>query len=556
MFIRENSRKVSKIKLDIENTILVIFFGTFLYLGTGFLFDHQLQHDFPYAYMASDAFQHQTRAQSIKDAGNYRNEASYIIMGVENAIGYYPPTLYHLSIILSYLSGLEVYDTIYFIVFFFAALASLVMYLVIRQFNRNVALMSLPISLLVFSSGLYTGFLFGHWPTLLSQFFLICVFWYTSKIDLKKSYIFLGIFMAATFMTHTSETLFAVVYLILFLVGYSIINNKFELIIMKNFIFAAIITLALTFYYFIIFKGVWVPRQPFEFAASLTWDNPTIYLPDFKLMLIFIIIGFIASLLFIKKSLVPSIASLSMLLIGLSNYVGFREKAFQLRFFWPIFLSFLVGFGIYWIFKLIIKEWKILYSIALSIILTALLIIPNVPLIPHYKKIQGDGLMGREHWEMFNWIAKNTEKNSKIYFFYGDIYSQDALLRNAKRTHYQVTPEGFIDAINKREIRRNYDSELPGDAGGGAPIRVSLFSFRFGIDELPTEVRVGAKDICNFNYLVFDKVSMQPVLAQYNLLIANELLKKDYLTVVYQNNNLVVLKNSNVGADCIEQRNF
>ncbi|MBI4452008.1 hypothetical protein HY637_01135 [Candidatus Woesearchaeota archaeon] len=554
--MQKNLGKVFKIRLDLEKIVLVIFFGVFLYLGTGFLFDHQLQHDYPYAYMASDAFQHQTRAQSIKDAGNYRDEASYIVMGVEGATGYYPPVLYHLSVILSHLSGLEVYDTIYFSVFFFAALASLVMYLVIRQFNKNVALISLPISLLVFSSGLYTGFLFGHWPTLLSQFFLICIFWYTSRNNLHKSYIFLGIVMAATFMTHTSETLFAAIYLIIFLIGYLLTNKKIDFGIIKNFAFGAIITLALTLYYFIIFKGVWIPRQPFEFAASLRWDNPTIYLMDFKLLLVFMVIGFIASLLFIKKSLVPTIASLSMLLVGLSNYIGFREKAFQLRFFWPIFLSFLVGFGIYWILKLIIKEWKVWHSISLSIILIILVIIPNIPLIPHYQKIQSNGLMGKEHWDMFNWIAKNAEDDVKVYFFYGDIYSQDALLRNAKRAHYQVTPEGFIDAINKREVRRNYDSELPGDAGGGAPIRESLFSFKFGIDELPEEIRFGTKDICNFNYLVFDRRTAQPVFAQYNLLIANELLKKDYIKIVFENNNIIVLKNSNVGADCIEQRNF
>ena len=105
---------MEKIRLDLEKIFLISFFGLFLLLGTGFLFGHSLSHEYPYGYLASDAFQHQTRAQSIKDAGNYRNEASYIIMGVQNAVGYYPPVLYHLSVILSHLSGLEVYDAIYF----------------------------------------------------------------------------------------------------------------------------------------------------------------------------------------------------------------------------------------------------------------------------------------------------------------------------------------------------------------------------------------------------------------------------------------------------------
>ena len=545
-----------QIKLDIEKIFLVLFFGVFLLLGNGFLFGHRLQHDYPYAYLASDAFQHQTRAQGIKDAGNYRNEPSYIVMGVQNAVGYYPPVLYHLSVILSYLSGLEVYDTIYFLVFFFAAIASLAMYFVIRQLNKNAALISLPVSFLVFYSGLYTGFTWGHWPTIVSQFFLICVFWCSSRMDLNKSYIFLGIFVAATFMTHTSETVFAVFYLASFFIISSIINKKIELSLIKNFIFGAIITLIISFYYLVIFRYVWVPRQPFEFTVSKMWDNPTIYLSDFKLLLIFMIAGMVFAVMSIRKSLVPALAGFSMLVIGSGNYFGFREKAFQLRFLWPVFLSFFIGFGIYQLLKFLIKEWKTVYSFILVLIVAILIIVPGIPLIPHYSLLESSGLMDQFHWESFNWLAKNTEKDAKIYFFYGDIYSQDALLRNSKRTHYQITPEGAVDAIQKKEIRRIYDSELPGDGGGGGPYRKSFFSFGFGIDELPEEVRSPKQDICKFNYLVFDKASQQPVLAQYNLLIANELVKKDYVKPVFQNQYIVILKNNNPGDDCIEQRNF
>jgi|TARA_Y100000310_G_scaffold336415_1_gene420885 hypothetical protein len=547
---------VVKIKLDLEKIFLILFFALFLFLGNGSLFDNRLQHDFPYGYLASDTFQHQVRAQSIKDAGNYRNEASYIVMGVENSIGYYPPVIYDISIILSYLSGLEVYDTIYLLVFLFAGLASLVMYLIIRQFNKHVAMIALPISLLVFSGSLYTGFTWGHWPTILSQFFLICIFWYTSRINLEKSYIFLGIFAAATFMTHTSEALFAGFYLGLFLIASIIIAKKIDFGIIKNYIFGGIMALVIVFHFFVIFKNVWLPRQPFEFAVSKTWDNPTIYLVDFKLLLLFMVVGAIISLFFIKKSLVPALASLTMLLIGSGNYFGFREKAFQLRFLWPIFLSFLIAFGIYWLLKLIIKEWRLVYSMGIAIVIILVLAVNAVPFVPHYVKLESSGIMNRFHWQGLNWIAENTEKDSVIYFFYGDIYSQDALLRNSKRTHYQVVPEDFVDAVNNKEIRRFYDTELPGDAGGGAPYRNSFFSFGFGLDELPSEVRFGEKDICQFDYFVFDKVARQPVLAQYNLIIASELQNKDFVNVVFDNQVLFIMKNNNPGADCIEQGSF
>ena len=61
---------VVKIKLDLEKIILLVFFAVIIYLGPGVLFDHSISHDFPFAYGASDAFQHQTRAEAIKDIGN------------------------------------------------------------------------------------------------------------------------------------------------------------------------------------------------------------------------------------------------------------------------------------------------------------------------------------------------------------------------------------------------------------------------------------------------------------------------------------------------------
>ena len=146
----ELNKKFILSQATLEKTFLIVFFAVFLLMGNGSLFDNRLQHDFPYAYLASDTFQHQVRAQSIKDAGNYKNEASYISSGIQGVIGYYPPILYHLSVMLSHLSGLEVYDTIYFLVFLFAGLASLLMYFIIRQFNKNVAVIALPISLIIF----------------------------------------------------------------------------------------------------------------------------------------------------------------------------------------------------------------------------------------------------------------------------------------------------------------------------------------------------------------------------------------------------------------------
>ena len=315
-------------------------------------------------------------------------------------------------------------------------------------------------------------------------------------------------------------------------------------------------TVIAAFNFLIIFKFVWAVRQPFTFYISKRWGAPLIFLGDFGVLLIFFIIGFISSLfLFKKKDMLPLIISASLLAFGYSNYIGFDTRAFQIRFFWPIYLSFLFGFGIYQTAMLIYKKWRTLHSIALSVIIIIILTNSSFSFLPSYQKLATPGIMNRFNWEALTWLSENTERDAKIYFFYGDAYNQDALLRNAKRFHALIDPNDFIDSINKREIRRYYETEIPGDGGGGAVQRPSFFSFHFKADEIHDTLS-GKKDICQFDYFVFDKASRQQAFAQYNLLLVNDLVKKDYINPVFENDLTVILKNNNPGDDCIEERSF
>ncbi len=255
---------------------------------------------------------------------------------------------------------------------------------------------------------------------------------------------------------------------------------------------------------------------------------------------------------------------------GFLNYIGFELRSFQIRFFWPIYLSLFVGFGIYVFFKFIVKKWNFIYTSVIVLLFMVLVggivklpvlkqtDVQKIPSIPYVNTVPNQGIMDPYHWEALNWVSDNTGTDAVIYFFYGDIYSQDALLRNAKRIHYQVDPNDFVKALQERKIKKSYVSELPGDSGTGAgiTIREGLFKFEPVTKSLPREYFLGPKDICTFDYLIFDKVSSQEVLAQYNLLIASELIKKDYINKVFENEGVIILKNENKGADCIEERTF
>jgi len=561
---------VVEIKIDLEKIILIVFFTIFLFTGPGILFDHKVKHDFPFAYSASDSFQHQVRAEAIKDMGNFRYEATYISKGFEDVVGRYPPVLYHLAVIFSYAAGIEVYDAIYFVVVFFSIIGSFVLYFIIKNFNKTVALLSLPISILIFSHPVSIGFLWGHWPSILSQSFLILFFWSIMRLDLDKSFIIMALSLTAVVLTHTSEAIFGMMFLAMFF-GIKLLAKKLDIRDIKYIIISFTILFVISFYYLVIFNGTWAKAQHYSFSIQPVWEgNPGFYIGGFGLLLVFMVVGMIFSLQKLKNLHVAFILAFAMLIGGFLNYVGFGLRSFQIRFFWPIYLSVFLGFGLYILIKLIVKKWNFIYTVIIFSILIIFLSLSGmvktpilkqtntqvISYIPYLKTATNPGMMNPFHWQAFNWISNNAETDARVYFFYGDIYNQDALLRNSKRVHYQVDPGDFINSIQNKKIKRNYISELPGDSGGSLGVKTSLFGFKDVSLSKTDDFYFGLRDICEFDYFVFDKVSRQQALAQYNVLIASELLKKAFINLVFENEVVVILKNNEIGVDCIEERSF
>ncbi len=545
-----------KIRIGTEKIILSLFFIAYLFIGPAILFDYKIKHDFPYAYFASDAFQHQARAEAIKDAGNFRYEANYISLGFEKVVGRYPPLIYHLAAMLSHSAGIEVYDSIYFIIYFFAIAGIFVMYLIARDFSKNAALISLALPILAFSQPASTGFLFGHWPSLLAQFFLIAFAWCIMKIDLDKSYIFIAISLTSIALAHTSEAIFGLIFLALFLL-IKLASKTLKKSDVKNIVIASIVSLIISSYYLVIFLNTWAKAQPYSFAVEPVWQgNPGFYMLNFGILLVFIAIGIVFSLPKIKNMHASIVLAFAMLLGGFMNYAGFSLRSFQIRFFWPIYLSIFFGIGVYMLLKLAVKNWNSAYTLAICIVFAVLLATVNAPLTPKYSPIKSQGIMDDYHWAALEWLSRNTGQDSRLYFFYGDIYSQDALLRNSKRVHYQVVPDDFVKSLNERKIKRYYVSELPGDGGGGLAVRKGIFNFEYADKDYPQEDFFGIRDICRFDYFIFDKASGQHALSQYNIIIASELMKKDYISKAFENEIVVILKNSKTGEDCIEERSF
>ncbi len=547
-------------KINIEGIFLLAIFSVMLWAGYAVLFDHKLKHDFPYAYLASDTFQHQVRAESIKLMGNYKYEAPYIVAGYTDNVGFYQPQIYHLGVLFSYASGLETYDSTYLIVFVLACFAALIMYFIVRQLNKNIAILSIPLAVIIFSQAPYIGFTWGHWPSVTAQFFLVAFFWAISKIDLEKSFILFAVFLSAIIMTHTSEAVFAAIFLIIYFI-YKLMKKDYKTLL-KQSVIGALISFIVCFYYLAIFKFTWAKMQPYSFSVELSWGSPMFGLLSFKVLLIFLLIGLIISFFYILKNKEAGIGifiGVVMLLIGYGNYYGFGQRAFQARFFWPIYFSVFFGIGIYSLFKLVKKAGTIA-SFGTAVAFLLILNIPSFSVItPTTARFTTPGIMTAQHWEMFKWF-QNSVVEGKVLFFYGDAYNQNAILRNTHLPPYMVNQNDYTSALQNRTIKRKYEINLLGDHHGVYyAYKKSFFSYGYHAQEEeskdPTYFYKKARDICDFDYYVFDRVSQPQTqgIIQYNMVIANQLLKNGWIKAVFANDYVAVLKNNKPREDCINE---
>lgn len=541
-------------RLKLDSTIewaYVFLFSVFLaYIGMAASMGHQLKHPFPYGFSASDAFGEIAYTEGIQDLGNYKFLPSYLRAGFSDTLGFHMPISNHIFAIFSFASGLQVWDSLLVIGFLYSIFAILAMYLLIRNFNRNIALISIALAVFLYTRNFNIIYSWGQWDLIIATMLLISAVWALGRFEMKYGYILFAILASGTALTHITEAVFLFMFTALFFI-IRLAKKKSSFGELKKLAVSGIIAAAICFYYLIIFK--------FGYAAggvdnTIRYQAPEWFdaaLGQFGLLQFLIIGGLLVSLflLFTGTESAALLFGVFMLFIGYTNFVSsFAPRAFQTRYLWPIHLSVLIGTLIYFLLKLVIKEWKVVYSIAIGIVLTSSIT------YAYYEKNSGSGIMDQYHWEQMMWVRQNTAKDAKLLYFYGDPYSQEAILWNQKRVSYRVSMEDFANAIKERKIKREYVVGVAAADDAELLYRKSSFSFGYHYEEVNMSDYFGKKDICEFDYFVFDKIGRQQALAQYNLLIANELVKSGAQPIF--DNGVLMLKNSNIGGNCIEERSI
>jgi len=536
---------IVKQKLNLEAVYILLFAALFIWAGCANLFNYELTHDYPYGFMASDTFQHSVRSEWVKQEGNYRTEVVSFTAGRWDTLGYYMPVMYHLAVIMSYLTGMETFSSAYFLMFLVALFASLAMYIVIRDFNKNIAILSLPLSLFLFIIGpAYRGFQWGVWGAIIGQVFLIGVVWALNNLDLKKNWILLGVMLAGTALGHTSSFIFAVM-LVGFYVVIDLIVGRFKIQEFKQIIIGGIFGVLLSLYFLIIFAQSWLVTQPYRFhvVTEFSRGGGLVELASFKIWLVLLIIGFVLGLYFIKKKQNAAIiAGIFLLVVGYTNYVGFDQRAFNVRLFWPIYFSVFFGIAVWQIASFFVKKWNKVFSLILAVL------IMFVFLGGYYDKLNTEGMMNNDWWQGFEFLQRQTPREATVLYSFSDPISQTSLYANTLRPTFLMNTDGFVSVAQQGMIQRNY------------PITDRLstfFPYWDGFPKISLMEKPGVKDrdVCSFDYVVFDKQSrISPPLAMYNNIIMQDMVKSGFVKPVFENSFMTIVHNEKPGEKCIEDR--
>lgn len=551
----------SKLKINLEAIFLLIFIITFLTLGLANKWDNRIKHDFPYSYGASDAFFHASVAQYMKEQGRVKFTPPYEVGGYKDVFDAHPPMLFQLTGVFSTLTGLKAYDGIYFITLIAYLFSILILYIIIRQFNRNIALLTLPFTLLIFKNKFLISFHWGYWMLIVGILFMVFAFWSLTRLKLKNSYILIGIILASLLIAHQPEAVFIAIFIALFLVVDIIKNKKLDLKKIKTFIISGIIALILSFYSLNIFLKTFVKTEGYRKKFETELGSASIFIKDLGIILIILaVIGLIFFILS-KKKHITGYFGIYMFIVSYLTFIGLGKRAATHRFFWHLYLGFFFALAIYQLIKLFWKKFDLKYSFALSIVI---LIILAQPL---YAKTKfGQGIMDPYNWEGLNYVANNIPEDAFVYYFYSDGLSQAATLYNSKRLAFKISTDDFIEGIKSQKIRRNFGFGLADSYHTYlCPLGfLSLGYYRLNPKPLNQSFKCEKgyeplkgwyneeKDICDLEYMYFNKITSQPVLGQYNQAIIDTLTKKEWVEEIFSNEVVSILKNNKPGVECLE----
>jgi hypothetical protein len=494
---------------------------------------------------ANDNFDQIHRSNDIINAGEWTHLAPYRAgYDVKNAAVIDVPTLFHYGALSSIISGLPSYATLYFYAVFLVLTTFLCAYMIIRKFNTQAALYSLPIVLVFFMGMQAQVVTWGKWTYLTGAAGLIVYSWLLLYADKKYIPVFAGLVLGITYTTHVVEALFgALLTIILYLAecvfeGYTM---KQAMKAIHKYLVIASVFLVTSIYYAIEISVVRAGSYSHTFRSieNFTAFHALQFFDYHWFIWVAVLVGVLASIVLLAgKQHYKYITIFGTLgfIFTLMNEVNFGGQfPFYMRLSWPVYLAFFFGLGLYSIARFFPARKTVVFEASgFAIVATIMVMIVSASTVPW-----GAGIMPQHKWDGMTWMAEQSEPESTVFFFYTDGYQQFTPYRMSERMHYVFNDlQEYLGQAQQGVIRRNITTFRP---DSDYQVRTGLFTSVLHPKVPPTN------DLCQYDYYFIDRTPSRslPGIERYQGALALALVNQGNFSIAYDQGGVIILKNDN-----------
>ncbi|MEK6887264.1 MAG: hypothetical protein AABW88_05540 [Nanoarchaeota archaeon] len=574
--LKLNSNLFKKVRLEL---VLIVIFAVILLKFISVFDGGLLAHPAPYNHLAGDMFNIDVYADFVKYENDLTTLPFYLTQGIKNVVNIFSMTGPIITAQLSQFTGIESYDFTMHISLLFIILSTAIIYIFLRKIDSKLALLSLPLSLLVFKWPFQYAITWGMHMSNVNMIFIVvslsCLFY----LDKKYIFIVLGIMNGAGFLSHARETLMfntgVALYFLVRLIKEKILINLVKnpansknyleenttVKSLKNYIYSIPVMLIFMYRYFPILDSflyrksttlLYGTNQLFAYLPQTKTVSPNIFhhvfFPNFLFYQYILIIGIVAALYFLifkNNRTADIILSFSIMILANGFFSILGNKTAQIRHLWPVLLIPLAGLSLYVLNSFIKRSIKEKYSGLLltglflgAIIMTAVYFTPeptsDYPFSDPYT------------WDAIKWIRSNVENNAKTLILYGDRHGQETMFYLTLKNQFRTNREKYFEQISSKKVSSMVVTQ--GVILGEFYVRVNNTI----IEKDRTIFSNVRESLCDYDYVYSDKYSQVQQVQTYTIKVLEKLINENKFVPVYQNDLVVILKNNNVGGVCFK----
>lgn len=512
--------------------------------GYYFYFDSKPIHEVPNLVSADNSF-HTAITYGIEQEKTVRYRPLFLSNNTRIEL-FEPLVLYVQSAILSELTGLREWDTVWLWVIISRIFIGVGIFLLLRRtVGEWPALIALPLLVFPWEESFHYPFKIGFQifhVGMLYLAFAVFLFYTTLKRnkDDKKVMAGLGLFITYLLYSHFSDVGMLVIFIILWIALSAIQSLERGIFALKTIILPSIVVAILSAYY--------LPYSIFAFGASESMrfgvptgepgGEPIINLNSQimnPILLLFTLYGLYVFLNSKQKDSYQAVWVISYIIVAFfSNYVGFPSYLnYRMRYFSYLVLYPFAGLGI---FEIIKRKSKPIQLPRFSIFASLGIIFIGITILNPLPKSIGS-VINENMWSAFKWIDANTSQDSLVLFLGFNQIEGIQAHRNSRNSQTQY----YISAVQNQVLVQIWKAELWA-FWKGLPQRRGFFSYARLTEEDSENV-----SICDPDYLYFRTFSGQA--ESYALGYAYIL--QDTHKITFRNEDAVILEKISDNENCL-----